>query len=157
VDYEINLRRIAPSPTAVVARTTTWDDYPRLWPTLLDQVYAFVRGGGALKAGHNVMLYKDDVPHVEVGVQVDGPFDAGDDVVPSHLPGGLVASTVHQGPYSGLIRAHNAVRAWCSVQGLEITGARWEIYGDWHEDESQLETEVCYLLDERWPAETAIT
>jgi hypothetical protein len=28
----------------------------------------------------------------------------------------------------------------------EMAGPRWEIYGDWYEDQSQLETEVYYLL-----------
>ena len=27
-----------------------------------------------------------------------------------------------------------------------MTGVRWEIYGDWHEDESRLETEVAWVL-----------
>ncbi len=27
-----------------------------------------------------------------------------------------------------------------------LAGPRWEIYGDWHEDVSELETEVFYLL-----------
>ena len=25
--------------------------------------------------GHNIMLYKDDVPNLEVGIQVSGSFD----------------------------------------------------------------------------------
>jgi len=27
-----------------------------------------------------------------------------------------------------------------------MAGPRWEIYGDWHEDATQLETEVYHLL-----------
>lgn len=28
----------------------------------------------------------------------------------------------------------------------ELAGINWEIYGDWNEDESKLETEIFYLL-----------
>jgi effector-binding domain-containing protein len=146
VDYEVTLRTTAASPTAVVAQETTWAEYPRLWPVLLDEVYAFVRGGGTTQAGHNIMLYRDDVPNVEVGVQVAGPFNASGRVTPSELPAGRVATTIHRGPYDGLGGAHAAVRAWCAAREHLLTGTRWEIYGDWREDPNELETEISYLV-----------
>ena len=144
--HEITVREVPASATAVIAQATTWDEYPRLWPVLLDEVYAFVRAGGATQAGHNVMLYRDDVPNVEVGVQVDGVFVASGRVIPSELPAGRVATTVHRGDYRGLEAAHVAIRAWCAAREHMLTRTRWEIYGDWHEDPEQLETEINYLL-----------
>ncbi len=144
--YEIQLSNKASSPTAVVAQATTWDEFPQLWRVLLDEVYAFVRGGGVKQTGHNIMLYRDDVPNVEVGVQVAGPFVASGRVIPSELPAGRVASTVHRGPYDGLGAAHEAVHAWCRANGHGLTRTRWEIYGDWRSDPAELETEVSYLL-----------
>jgi effector-binding domain-containing protein len=144
--YPVSVKTAVAQPTAVVAATTTWAEYPTLWPTLLDEVYAFVRGGGATQDGHNVMLYLDDLPNVEVGVQVTGPFEPAGRVIPSALPAGRVASTVHRGPYEALEEAHVALKAWCASHRHALTGVRWEIYGDWHEDSADLETEVCYLL-----------
>ena len=66
------------------------------------------------------MLYLDNVPNVEVGVQVDGPFVASGRVTPSQLPAGSVATTVHRGAYDGLGAAHEAVRAF----GAPPTGTR---------------------------------
>jgi effector-binding domain-containing protein len=146
VGHLVELRTVPASPTAVVAVSTTWEEFPGLWGSLLDEVYAFVRGGGATQTGHNVMLFRDDVPTVEVGVQVAGTFVGAGRVVPSELPAGTVATTVHRGPYDGLGAAHAAVRAWCADHGHQLTGTRWEIYGDWREDPSELETEVAYLL-----------
>jgi effector-binding domain-containing protein len=146
VAYEIVLRSTMASPTAVVAQATTWHEFPRLWPVLLDEVYAFVRGGGTTQTGHNVMLYRDDVPHVEVGVQVAGPFVASGRVTPSELPAGRVATTVQRGAHDGLEATHAAVRRWCVAHGHGITGTRWEIYGDWRADPRELETEVSYLV-----------
>jgi effector-binding domain-containing protein len=76
------------------------------------------------------MLYRDDVPNVEVGVQVAGPFTPAGRVIPSALPAGQVATTVHRGPYDGLGTAHQAVLAWCAARGHRVQGTRWEIYGD---------------------------
>jgi hypothetical protein len=67
--------------TAVVAQTTTWEEFPRVWRELLDEVYGFVRGRSELATGagseqwQNVMLYKDQRPDVEVGVLVSQPFE----------------------------------------------------------------------------------
>jgi effector-binding domain-containing protein len=144
--YPVSVETRTAQPTAVIAAETTWAEYPSLWPKLLDEVYSFVRGGGATQDGHNVMLYRDDVPNVEVGVQVTGPFEAKGRVVPSVLPAGEVASTVHRGPYDALEEAHVALKAWCGSHRHALTGVRWEIYGDWREDPAELETEVCYLL-----------
>lgn len=144
--YEVTLHTMPASPTAVVAAATTWEEFPRLWKTLLDEVYTVVRGGGATQTGHNVMLYRDDIPNVEVGVQVEGPFEPSGRVVPSVLPAGEIATALHRGPYDALEEAHLAVRTWCAARRHELTGVRWEIYGDWHEDPNDLETEVCYLL-----------
>ena len=88
--YEVLTGTARARPTAVMAATTTWPEYPRVWRSLLDQVWANVRWGGTGPKGRNVMLYLDDVPHVEVGVEVTGTFEPSGRVVPSalHLLGG---------------------------------------------------------------------
>ena len=144
--YPVSVSTDDARPTAVVTAATTWAEFPTLWPTLLDEVYEFVRRGGATQDGHNVMLYRDDVPNVEVGVQVTGPFEPSGRVIPSVLPSGEVASTVHHGPYDALEEAHVAIKAWCLSHRHALTGVRWEIYGDQRSDPADLETTVCYLL-----------
>ncbi|TME51462.1 MAG: AraC family transcriptional regulator [Chloroflexi bacterium] len=145
IDYHIELITAEPSPTVVVVATTTWERFPTLWKELLDQVWAFVREND-LSVGHNIMLYKDDVPNVEVGVLVTSAFTPTGRVVASSLPAGRVARTLHRGPYDRLDEPHRAVRDWCTARGLALAGPRWEIYGDWREDPAALETQVSYLL-----------
>ena len=60
--------------------------------------------------GHNVMLYKDDVPNVEVGVGWIGFTRK--PVVPSALPTGRAAMTMHRGVTArrGAPRRHRLVR-----------------------------------------------
>ena len=136
----------APRPVAVIPATTTWQEYPRLWGRLLDQVHANVRWGGSGPKGRNVMVYLDDVPHVEVGVELDQPVEFDAPVVRSATPGGLVAMTVHRGPFQDLGDGHDAVLAWCAANGVERAGPRWEIYGHHYDDPALLTTEIYYLL-----------
>src|SRR5689334_9243730 len=101
----ISLVTVEPRPTIVIAETTTWDEYPRLWRALLDELYAFVRTNPELAATDetlrwtNVMLYKDDRPSVEVGVLAPGPFSPQGRIIASSLPAGRTATATHHGDY----------------------------------------------------------
>jgi effector-binding domain-containing protein len=141
---------VEPRLTAVVAERTTWEDFPRLWPRLLDEVYRFVRprpelGGPAPgERWQNVMLYKDDAPNVEVGVLVGSSFAGEGRVVVSQLPGGRVVRTVLRDGYAALPSAHEAVHRFVAQSGLELAGPRWEVYG--HPDgERDPDVEIVYL------------
>jgi effector-binding domain-containing protein len=112
---DVTVKTVERTPTAVVAAATTWAEFPKVWGPMLDQVWSFLRGEapqGLYKQGHNIMLYKDDVPNVEVGVQVSGSFDRVGHVVSSTLPGGLVATATHTGPIAKIGDTHRAVREW---------------------------------------------
>lgn len=143
---------VDPRPTAVIAQTTTWQEFPSLWGQLLDEVYGFVRGRSDLATGdgaerwQNVMLYKDDRPDVEVGVLAAGPFEPHGRVNSSMLPGGEAATAIHRGDYAGLGATHDAIRAHVAACGRDLAGPRWEVYGHWREDPSELETEIFWLL-----------
>jgi effector-binding domain-containing protein len=54
--------------------------------------------------------------------------------------------TTHIGSYSNLAGAHQAINSWCAAAGRTIGSCSWEIYGDWSDDETKLETQVVYLL-----------
>lgn len=144
--YDVTVTTAPSRPTAVVAATTTWAEFPGLWKGLLDEVWACLNAQGVTRGCRNVMLFLDDVPHVEVGVVLPQPYPLGGRVVASVLPAGPAATTVHRGPYPGLAAAHEAVVAWCAARHLERAGPRWEIYGPHRDDPAELETEVYHLL-----------
>ena len=87
MSYQVTVTDVAVRPTAVVAATTTWQEFPALWKELLDEVWACLRAGGIQRGCRNVMLYRDDVPHVEVGVELRQPCPLTGRVVASALPG----------------------------------------------------------------------
>jgi effector-binding domain-containing protein len=147
MDHSVSIVTTAATPTAVIAQATTWAEFPTLWGRLLGDVWTFLRTTD-LRPGRNVMLYKDDVPNVEVGAEVAGAFTPSGRVVPSALPVGRAARTVARGAPSleGLAAAHEAVLAWCADRGLETMGIRWEVYDHWRDDPDRFETAVYWLL-----------
>jgi effector-binding domain-containing protein len=146
MSHLVGLADVAARPTAVVPATTTWAAFPALWPGLLDEVWACLRAGGVHGGCPDVMLYLDDVPHVEVGVELSRPCPLTGRVVASALPAGQAATTVHRGAYSGLAEAHRAVAVWCRAHGRQPAGPRWEVYGPHRDDPAEVTTEVYWLL-----------
>ena len=149
MSVEVRVRNVAPTPTAVVTAATTWAEFPAAWGPMLDEVWSFIRGGaasGLYEQGHNVMLYQDDVPNVEVGVQVTGSFAPAGGVVASALPGGLVATATHTGPMARIGDTHQAVREWSEANGYRLAGPRWEIYGDPDPASGQFDVQVFWSL-----------
>ena len=142
----VEVVRMEPAPTLVVPAETTWPEFPSLWRPLLDQVWARLRAAGITSGCPNVMLYLDDVPHVEVGVISDRASVAGEGVVTSQLPGGRIATTTHTGSYAGLGLAHDAVARRIAENSERAAGPRWEIYGPHDDDPAKVWVQVSYLL-----------
>ena len=147
--YTIHLQDIQSIPLAVVKRQANAADLSRVVPECCGLVWNALRAQQA-KAGRNVALYWDRAIHLEVGVELLGPFAEQDGVVLSAIPAGPVAMATHFGPYSGLAAAHDAIKRWCAGHNRALAGPHWEIYGhwqpDWNSNPSQIRTDVYYLL-----------
>jgi effector-binding domain-containing protein len=142
---KVSVLTVDARPTAVIPETTSWEAYPEVWPRLLEVVWSTVRPRqDEIGPGRNVMLYKDDVPNVEVGVEVSGSFARAGRIVASALPAGRVATATHRGSWD-VAPAHRAVIEECDRLGLERVGPRWEIYGHFNAPGDE-EVEIYYLV-----------
>jgi len=127
-------------------------DIGRTWKPALDLVWEFLlRHEGLRTGGHNCFLYHhashpDEAMDIDFGVQVISSFKDEDEVVCTQTPAGEVVMTTHVGGYDKLAAAHNAIRCWSAANGRVFGACSWEIYGDWTDDASKLETQVVYLL-----------
>jgi len=146
MEYQVSAETVAARPTVVVAATTTWAQFPAVWPGLLDEVWACLRAAGIHSGCRNVMLYRDEVPRVEIGVELTGDCPLTGRVVASSLPAGEVAVTTHRGGYAGLGAAHRAVLDWCAAQGRRPAGPRWEVYGPHSDTPADVWVQVYHLL-----------
>jgi hypothetical protein len=115
MDYEVRPTDTEPRPTAVGAATTTWQDFPMLWGQLLGEVWDCLHAGRIYRGCRNIMLYRDSVPNVEVGVLLDQPCPLTGQVVASALPARTAAMTAVDG---GLLAA--------VMTGQELAGTTLE-------------------------------
>ena len=146
MEYDCTLRTVAPQFVAANRDRVALSEIGARYGPSLDVVWQFVRSAG-LTTNHNVFLYDHGPPPlVQFCVQVGDRFDDAEHVECVEIPGGTIATALHVGQYGALGDAHAAVQAWCNEQHHEMAGSSWEIYGDWDDDPSKLETQVCYLL-----------
>ena len=136
------------APTAVIRETTTWERFPTLWRELLDEVWGYVRGA-EVQAGRNVMLYLDDVPTVEVGVELEGALRALGPRRGVRAAGGPRRDDGR--PRRSLTPRASRRRTPRSSNGATPTatprtGVRWEVYDHWRDDPDSFETAVYWLL-----------
>jgi effector-binding domain-containing protein len=146
MSYQISVHHVPSQTTAVVRARAKQADLPQVVPALCGEVWAYARAAGLPRPGRHLALYLDCVINLEVGAEMDQPFTGDGRVVCSFTPAGLVATTVHLGPYNRLGDAHHAVLNWCAANGHVLAGPSWEVYGHWTDDPTQLRTDVFYLL-----------
>ena len=148
----VSVQTVASRKLAAVRRRVTIGSVATAWRPALDQVWAFLRTHAGLRTdGHNVFVYhhpasRDAPMDVDFGVEITRIFEPEGDVFPTDTPSGEVAMAVHVGAYDQLKHSHDAIHAWRAREGRSFAGTSWEIYGDWSDDPSKLETTVCYLL-----------
>ena len=152
MNYEIVTKTVSAQPLAAVRRHVRIGEVGNAWKPALDLVWNFLRRHEDLRTdGHNCFLYHHPGPGeiamvVDFGVQVIRPFQDEDEIVCTQTPEGEVVMTTHIGSYGKLAAAHEALNSWCAVSSREFGACSWEIYGDWTDDETKLETQVIYLL-----------
>ncbi len=129
--YEIHAETRQPQPTAVGRATLTVQELPSWLGRTFGAVARALGARGAGPAGPPFARYHrlgDDRFSVEAGFPAAAAIEAAGDVLPSELPGGRVAVTVHTGPYDQMEPAYQALSSWVTGQGGDLAGDAWEVY-----------------------------
>jgi AraC family transcriptional regulator len=150
--YSITTKKIDAQPVLLVRRRVKRSDIAKMIGESLPLVFLYAQKIGAALTGLPFARYLDWGPGMttmEAGMRVSSPAPGEGDVLAEMLPGGLVASTIHEGPYDQLTDAHAAIQQWIEEQGFKAAGAPWESYindpGD-HPDPKDWKTEVVWPL-----------
>lgn len=117
--------------TAVVRGVVPTSELPSFFDRSFSALGAAMTRLGARPSGPAFAYYlrpPEVTSELEVGFPVDGPVQRGGDVVPSRLPGGRVATVVHQGGYDGLGESWRRLQEWVAQQGLSPAPGFWEVY-----------------------------
>jgi len=152
VAYEIVVEKVAARPMAAVRASLPVGGVAAAWRPALDKVWAFLRHhNGLWTHGHNIFVYHHPAGpgapmDVDFGVEVSRAFEPEGEIVFTHTPAGIAASTVHVGPPDRLAEANAAIEAWCRANDRSLAGVSCEIYGDPGPDPAAFEATVFYLL-----------
>jgi len=140
---------VSPVLLALVEEEVLRSQIPQRIRPMFDIAYAWLRDAPVRQAGHNYAIYDRCTPRslrVQVGFPVSGEFADTPLVKCVRLAGGRAATAVHVGSYAELHRTYAALDAWCAQQALSPTGQSWEVYGDWNDDPSKVETGIFLRL-----------
>jgi len=152
VKLDAKVVQLRPRLLAAVRRTAAPREIPTIYRRTLDLVWGFLQAHPGLHSGgHNISLYHHVEPPeagmpIDFGVEVSRRFEPEGEVRCVETPAGAAVSTLHVGPYTALPLVHAALHVWCATNGHTIGTHSLEIYGDWSDDPSKLETTIQYLL-----------
>jgi AraC-like DNA-binding protein/effector-binding domain-containing protein len=130
----ITKNEIPPQPVLVVQRRIKPSEVAQTLAEVLGRVFAYAQQRGIPLAGQPLTRYLEWGPGlwtIEAGMRIGAsPLEPITDpeIKAGTLPGGLVATTTHEGTYETLSQTHAAVQQWIEAQGLTATGAPWEVY-----------------------------
>ncbi len=128
--YDIVLKQVDPIRVAGVRGVIPgYAEQGPLWNTL----YRDLNTQSAQFTGPCLTLYyEENEAQPEVDVEVCQPYSGpalGDPkVVVRDLPGGLMASTIHHGPYATLSEAYDALLPWIKDNGYRVSGPARDVY-----------------------------
>ena len=87
-----------------------------------------VAGSGPLLIVYHSVIDEETDGDIELGVPIDQEVSVGTEVYSRELEGGLMATTMHTGPYEEIGLAYHTLTAWISEHGHEIAGPPRESY-----------------------------
>ena len=131
--YEIHLRETHPQLAASIRGHCTWQDLGGFIGAAMAEIYTVAGDQGVRFAGPPYVAYHhaestEAELDLEVGAPVADPVEPVGRVVASTIPGGLVATTFHAGPYEAIAPAYRALGEWVQEHGHETAGPPREVY-----------------------------
>ncbi len=128
---EFGTTQLDAQPYVGIRSTTTIDKLGEIMGPLFGEVYGYIQQRGQQPTGMPFAIYHGmdgKTVDVECGMPVASTMDGTDRIKSCELPAGTTATGTHFGPYEGLPKTWEALTGWMKSQGLEGTGAPWEVY-----------------------------
>jgi effector-binding domain-containing protein len=145
--YDVHLAEVPTRPSAVVRAHVRTEDIADFVGAAFAEVMTVLEGQRLAPVGPPFSRYTvgEDGFEVESGFPTSGVVAATGRVVPSELPGGTIATTLHTGSYDGVGAAYAAAESWLAEHRMVAAGAPWESYLDGPEvAEPRTEVSVPY-------------
>lgn len=142
---EVVIKQVKPQLVASIRRfMPAYDAVLPLYDELIDYLIKFRETQGRPIALWRDDGYRDNEVDTEVVITLQSPVPEAEGIRVYELPGGSMASIVHNGAYSKLYLAYSALQTWIDVNGYRILGSAREHY---HYGENPI----------RWDDESCVT
>ena len=130
--YDMELVDLQEQRTAVVRGHVPYAGIAEFLGAAFGEVAEALESQAVGTAGPPFAQYavRSDGFEIEAGFPTSAPIEPTGRVRAGVLPGGRVARTLHQGPYSEVAAAYDALGAWLADDGYRPAGAPWESYLD---------------------------
>ncbi len=131
MSYQCEITERAPQPVLSIRTRVTVQDLARVSGQSYGAIAQYLGELGEQPAGAPFAAYSNmDMQDldVELGFPVTRPLPGKGDIQPGEIPGGLLASVMHVGPYSDCGPAYEALTQFAKDQGHTPTGAAYEMY-----------------------------
>ncbi len=135
--YSIVQKTISPQRVILARRRVSRSQIADTIGSVLPLVFRYAQEHGLALDGRPITRYSEitaGLLTIEPGFRIVEPREP---VAPSSdpsavftdtLPGGLVATTIHAGPYEGLHEAYRAIESWMQAKSMKGAGDPWEAY-----------------------------
>jgi DNA-binding transcriptional MerR regulator len=156
-NYDVILKQVEPVLVAIIrAILPTHSSSSSLFPEVYDAIVPHVaealgpnpgEGGTTMVLWYDTEFKERDVDGAAAFV-LRCPVPEKGRMKVQELPTALMASTIHQGSYSTIISAHEAILKWIEANGYRIVGPDREVYlyNEWPttQDNTTYVTEIQY-------------
>lgn len=152
MSYDIEEKEVEPQPMVSIRATCRAAEIGPTLQEILPEVHAYVMRKGVEPSGPpftRFHSYDNGYADIESGLPVASPIEGEGRIIAGELPGGIVVSTIHTGPYGKLPEAHDALHTWMRERNKVSAGAQWEYYitnpGE-EQDSSKFQTELVWPI-----------
>ena len=114
-----------------IRTTVAMSEIVQAMGTLFGEVNAYIQQSGSKAAGMPLAIYHSmpgPTVELECAMPVASALAGAGRVRAGELPAGKAATVTHVGPYDDLPHAWEGLTEWMKSQGLEASGAPWEVY-----------------------------
>ncbi|WP_062312229.1 GyrI-like domain-containing protein [Demequina rhizosphaerae] len=132
---ELEVVEVEPMPVASVTRRTPVEEIGPAMAEAFGAVMTAIDSRGLTPAGPPLAWYPESMVEGQpllmvIAVPIDPDVAELDGVDVQTLPGGMVATATHVGPYAELGATYGAIAAAIGERGLRLAGGPREIYVD---------------------------
>jgi effector-binding domain-containing protein len=131
MEYTIELKKLEPQPMVSIRTSCRVAEIGPALAEILPEVFHYLDKRKVRPSGPPFTRYHSydgSICEIEAGMPVPEPQPGEGRVAAGELPGGTVASCIHEGPYEELPAAHDAIDAWMKKNGKKSRGPQWESY-----------------------------